>query len=266
MSIQIHQTALVAEGAVLGEGTTVGPYSIIGPRVVLGRNNTVASHVVIEGNTRAGDENQFFQFCSIGSRPQDLKYNGEDSTVEIGHRNLIREYVTIQPGTRGGGMRTTVGDGNLLMGSVHIGHDSTVGNGNVIANGVAVAGHVSIGSFVIVGGLSGIHQFVRLGDLSFIGAGAMVSQDIPPFCMAQGDRASLVGLNKVGLQRRGYDEASILEIKRVYRELFVSRGNFRAKLDRLLTEASTGAPRVLLEFISASSRGVAQGRSAVNLD
>jgi UDP-N-acetylglucosamine acyltransferase len=266
MSIIIHPTALVAEGATLGEGTTVGPYSIIGPKVVLGRNNTVASHVVIEGNTRAGDENQFFQFCSIGSRPQDLKYRGEDSTVEIGNRNIVREYVTIQPGTTGGGMRTVVGDTNLFMGSVHIGHDTLIGNGSIFANGVAVAGHVSIGNFVTVGGLSGIHQFVRLGDLSFIGAGAMVSQDIPPFCMAQGDRASLVGLNKVGMQRRGYDDSAMTEIKQVYRELFVAKGQFRPKLERMRDQVSHEAARTLLDFIFASSRGVAHGRASESLD
>lgn len=266
MSIQIHPTAIVSEGARLGEGTSVGPYSIIGPRVVLGNNTVVSPHVVIEGNTRAGDGNQFFQFCSIGSRPQDLKYKGEESTVEIGDRNIIREYVTIQPGTSGGGMRTVVGNDNLFMGGVHIGHDTILGNGNIFANGVAVAGHVTIGNQVTVGGLSGIHQFVRLGDLCFIGAGAMVSQDIPPFCMAQGDRAALVGLNKIGMQRRGYDDAAVHEIKRVYRELFVSKGIFRSKLERLLAESSGGAARILLEFIAASTRGVAQGRANTNQD
>lgn len=266
MSIEIHPTALVAPEAKIGDGSSIGAYSIIGPKVTLGANSKVASHVVIEGNTKAGDGNEFFQFSSIGSRPQDLKYKGEDSVVEIGDRNTIREYVTIQPGTLGGGMRTVLGNGNLLMGSVHIGHDSIVGNSNILANGVAVAGHVRIGNGVTVGGLSGIHQFVQLGDLAFIAAGAMVSQDIPPFCMAQGDRAALVGLNKIGMQRKGLDSAVISEIKRLYRELFVADGPFRQKIEKLTSSVESEAGRAFLHFIANSERGVAHARGGSDSD
>jgi UDP-N-acetylglucosamine acyltransferase len=266
MSIEIHPTALVSPEAKIGDGSCVGPYSIIGPKVTLGTGTKVASHVVIEGHTIAGDGNEFFQFCSIGSRPQDLKYKGEDSVVEIGDRNTIREYVTIQPGTSGGGMRTVIGNGNLLMGSVHIGHDSIVGNSNILANGVAVAGHVKIGNGVTIGGLSGIHQFVQLGDLAFIAAGAMVTQDIPPFCMAQGDRAALVGLNRIGMQRKGLDTNVISEIKRLYRELFVADGPFRQKIEKLTASVESEASKTFLSFITNSQRGVAHARGGSDPD
>jgi len=260
-SSNIHPTALIYPGAVIGEGTEVGPYSVIGPKVVLGARNRVGPHVVIEGNTRLGNDNQVFQFASVGSRPQDLKYKGEDSTVEIGDRNIIREYVTIQPGTEGGGMRTTIGHGNLFMASSHIGHDGHVGDGNIFANCATLAGHVTVGNFVTVGGLSAIHQFVRLGDISFLAGGAMVSQDIPPYCMAHGNRAKLVGLNSVGLARKGFATAEITKLKVVYRELFVSaNGNFKTKLTSLIEKTEkTPLTNSFLEFISSSSRGIAVG-------
>jgi UDP-N-acetylglucosamine acyltransferase len=156
----IHSTAVVAPEAEIGDGCSVGPYSVIGPKVKLGNGCRVGSHVVIEGNTTIGDENQIFQFASVGAAPQDLKYHGEDSTLQIGSRNIIREYVTLQPGTEGGGMQTTIGDQNLFMACCHVGHDCRVGHRNVFANSAALAGHVTIGNGVIVGGLSGVHQFV----------------------------------------------------------------------------------------------------------
>ncbi|MCL4139356.1 UNVERIFIED_CONTAM: hypothetical protein GTU68_039304, partial [Idotea baltica] len=204
--MSIHSTAIIHEGASLGEGTEVGPYSVIGSKVKLGKNNIIKSHVVIEGNTEIGDENTFFQFASVGAAPQDLKFHGEDSKLIIGNKNTIREYVTLQPGTEGGGMLTSIGDQNLFMASSHVGHDCKVGNANVIANSVALAGHVTIHDFVIMGGLSAVHQFVRIGDSSMISGGSMVIKDIPPFSIAQGDRASLVGINKIGLERRGFSK------------------------------------------------------------
>jgi UDP-N-acetylglucosamine acyltransferase len=256
-SVKVHPTAIVAEGAVLGEGTEVGPYSIIGPRVVLGARNKIASHVVIEGNTTIGQENHFFQFCSVGSAPQDLKYKGENSRLIIGDRNLVREFVTLQPGTEGGGMLTSIGSGNLFMANSHVGHDGMIGDRNVFANSAAIAGHVTVGSFVVVGGLVGVHQFVRLGDSCLLGGGAMVTQDIPPFCICQGDRARLCGVNVVSLERRGVGEEEIREIKGLYRKLFVAGGILKEKIESLKKEVTSPHAKAMIEFVGAAERGVA---------
>ncbi|MFQ5918067.1 MAG: acyl-ACP--UDP-N-acetylglucosamine O-acyltransferase, partial [Candidatus Binatia bacterium] len=192
---KIHATALVDPGAELDLDVEVGPYSIIGPKVKIGKGTRIKSHVVIEGNTTIGEGNLIFQFATIGSIPQDLKYKGEDSQLIIGSYNVIREYASLNPGTTGGGMVTRVGDRNLLMMYCHIAHDCTIGNHSVIANGATLGGHVIIEDYVIAGGLVGIHQFVKVGTASIIGAGSMVSKDIPPYCNATGDRVRLRGLN-----------------------------------------------------------------------
>lgn len=260
----IHPTAIIAEGAIIGEGTTIGPYSIVGAHVVLGKNNRVASHVVIEGHTQIGDGNTFYQFASVGAAPQDLKYRGEPSELHIGDHNIIREYVTLQPGTEGGGMLTTIGSRNLFMANTHVGHDSRVGNRCVVANGAALAGHVTVADGVIIGGLSGIHQFVKLGNVAMIGAGAMVAQDIPPYCMAQGDRATIHGLNRVGLERNGGSREDLAVLREVYRVVFTpSAGAEKARVFRdrvayartLVRDNARGIEFV--EFLERSERGVA---------
>ena len=261
MGVEIHPTAIVHSGAEIGAGTVIGPFSVVGARVVIGKDCQIGSHVVVEGNTTIGDENQIFQFASVGARPQDLKYHGEDSLLVIGKRNIIREYVTLQPGTEGGGMRTEVGDENLFMATCHVGHDCHIGNQNVFANCAALAGHVTVGNQVTVGGLGGIHQFVRLGDLSFLGAGAMVSLDIPPFCMAQGDRAALTGLNHVGMGRRGYTEKDITGMKRLFREVLLGPGLFKERLRTASSRSDNSkAQRLFLDFLLSSQRGVAPMR------
>ncbi len=258
---QIHPTAIIAEGARIGEGSVIGAYSVIGPHVVLGRNSKIASHVVIEGYTTFGENNEVFQFASIGSAPQDLKFRGEASTLVLGNRNLIREYVTIQPGTSGGGMSTTVGDGNLFMANSHIGHDAHIGNSNIFANSTALAGHITVGNFANVGGLCGIHQFVTLGDSCLIGAGSMVSQDVPPYCIAQGDRAGLVGLNTVGLERRGLNEVQIRALRSLFRELFLGPGVLQARLQAARAEYGQDELAMqLIEFVAQSKRGVCSPR------
>ncbi|RMD86800.1 MAG: acyl-ACP--UDP-N-acetylglucosamine O-acyltransferase [Candidatus Dadabacteria bacterium] len=263
----IHPTAVVLEGAVIGEGTTVGPYSVIGHKVSIGRNNWISSHVVIDGNTKIGDGNKVFQFASIGAPPQDLKYKGEDSLLTIGNHNIIREYVTIQPGTEGGGMETKVGDRNLFMACSHIGHDCVVGDYNIFANSAGISGHVIIGNHVTVGGLCGVHQFVRLGDYCFLSGGAMVGKDVPPFCTAQGDRAGLAGLNTVGMKRNGFDLESINLIKRLYRELFLGDGLFRERLECAMEKyKEEDLALSFLRFISESKRGVCMPRSASSSD
>jgi UDP-N-acetylglucosamine acyltransferase len=264
LSSNIHPTAIIAPGAVVGDGTTVGAYSIVGPNVKLGRDNVVGPHVVLDGITTIGNGNTIFQFASVGAAPQDLKYRGEPSELTIGDRNIIREYVTLQPGTAGGGMLTSIGNQNLFMANTHVGHDSHVGSRCVVANGAALAGHVTVADGVIIGGLSGIHQFVRLGNICMIGAGAMVAQDIPPYCMAQGDRATIQGLNRVGLERNGGTKDDLAVLRDVYRHVFTPSGTeaqSRVFKDRVAYASSLVGenPRGLdfVAFLESTKRGIA---------
>lgn len=266
----IHPTAIIDPSSSIGEGTTIGPYSIVGPNVVLGRNNRIGPHVVIEGRTFIGDDNTFYQFASVGAAPQDLKYHGEPSELRIGNKNIVRENVTLQPGTLGGGMLTSIGDQNLFMANTHVGHDSHVGNRCVIANGAALAGHVTVHDGVIIGGLSGIHQFVKLGSVAMIGAGAMVAQDIPPYCMAQGDRASIQGLNRVGLERNGGSREDLSVLREVYRLIFTPSGSeAKSKVfkDRVVQArelvGSNERGMAFVAFIEGSQRGIAPHHRSV---
>lgn len=263
-SSQIHPTAIIADTAELGAGCTVGPFSVIGPHVKLGQNNQIGSHVVIEGYTSIGNGNRFFQFASVGAIPQDLKYHGEASQLILGDNNIVREYVTLQPGTEGGGMLTRIGNKNLFMACVHVGHDGVVGDNNVFANAAMLAGHVTVGSGAIVGGLVGIHQFVRIGDSAMLGGGTMVVKDIPPYMIAQGDRAGLVGVNSIGLQRLGFSDDEIKAMERAYRSIFMGKGLWSERLAAAESEFSS-QPRVLalLNFIKASERGVTMPRRTV---
>lgn len=256
--VSIHPTAIVYPGAELGTGVTVGPYSIIGPHVKIGDNTVVGPHAVVEGHTTLGAANRVYQFASVGGDPQDLKYKGEASTLVLGDKNLIREYVTLHPGTAAGTMTTIIGSGNLFMANCHVGHDCRIGNNNVFANSVALAGHVEIHNGVILGGLAGIHQFVRLGSFAIIGAGSMVGQDIPPYCIAQGDRAYLRGVNIVALERAGKSAQDITVAKKVYRHFFASTGKIAQKLPELPSELAQHPLGVLMtEFLSGTSRGIA---------
>jgi UDP-N-acetylglucosamine acyltransferase len=263
-SAVVHPSAVIYPGAVVGAGTQVGPFSVIGPRVVIGERNVVASHVVIEGLTTIGNENHIFQFASVGARPQDLKFKGEESRLEIGSRNAIREYVTLHPGTAGGGMLTKIGDSNLLMACAHVAHDVIMGHQNILANSCALAGHITVGDGVIAGGLSGVHQFACLGTLSYIGAGSMVSKDVPPFCLVQGDRAGLVGLNVIGMRRAGVSADVIRSLKEAYRRLFREwdgkaesrESTLRERASLLLEQAASPQERLFLDFIISSKRGV----------
>ena len=254
----IHSTAVIEPGAVVGPGCSIGAFTTIGAKVVLGKNCRISSHVVIEGRTTLGDENQVYQFASVGAVPQDLKFSGEESRLVIGQRNIIREYVTLQPGTSGGGMLTSIGDKNLFMACSHVGHDCIIGNSNIFANSCALSGHVIVGDRGTFGGLSGVHQFVRIGDHAFLAAGAMVSQDVPPFCYVHGDRARLVGINVIGMQRAGFSPDEILEVRRVYRSLLRKRGQLTQKLANFSGSSQLKAAALsLYSFIAASSeRGI----------
>ena len=254
---KLHSTAIIDPRAELDSGVEVGPYCVIGAGVKIGRGSKLQSHVAIQGHTKLGEGNVVFPFATVGSVPQDLKYQGEPSELVIGNRNTIREYVSLNPGTAGGGMITRVGDQNLLMMYCHIAHDCIVGNRNVIANGATLGGHVVIEDFVIVGGLVGIHQFVRIGTGAILGAGSMVSKDVPPYCNATGDRAKLHGLNVEGLKRRGFDKAVIEAIHKAYRIAFHSKLSTAVALIKIKQELPS-IPEIdkFVSFIADSQRGV----------
>lgn len=255
----VHPTAIVAREAELDAEVVVEAYAIIGPKVRIGRGSRIGPHAVVEGNTTIGAENVIFHHASVGAVPQDLKFHGEDSVLELGDRNTIREFATLHLGTENGGMVTRLGHGNLVMNYVHIGHDCILGNGNILANGAQLGGHVTVQNFVRVGALAGVHQFVRLGEGAIIGGGAMVSQDIPPFCMANGDRARLFGLNTEGLRRMGLAAEAVADLKRAYRIVFRSGLRLVDALARARDELSARAEvGQFLDFIAASERGVAR--------
>ena len=253
----IHPTALVAPGAELHPSVSVGPYAIIGPEVRIGAGSSVGPHAVIEGRTTLGEKNRVFQFASVGAIPQDLKYAGEPTALVIGNGNQIREFTTLHIGTAGGGGVTRIGDQNLFMAYSHVAHDSQVGSRCIFANGATLAGHVEIGDFVTLGGLSAVHQFTRIGPHAFIAGGAMVVMDVPPFCVAQGDRAELAGLNIVGMQRHGFNDEQLARVKDAYRILFRSKLPLEEAVSRLRVEFG-GTPEVerLVDFVSSSKRGL----------
>ena len=255
--MKIHPTAIIDPHAELDHGVEVGPYSVIGPNVRIGKGTRIGPHVVIEGRTNLGENNQIFQFATVGSMPQDLKYKGEPSELIVGSGNIIREYVSLNPGTTGGGMVTRLGDQNLLMMQCHIAHDCIMGSRNIIANGATFGGHVIIEDAVIVGGLAGIHQFVRLGTGAIIGAGSMVSKDVPPYCNATGDRARLHGLNVEGMKRRGFDAKKIANIRKAYRIVFQSKLKIGDALEKVKLEVAM-SPEIenFFAFIAGSQRGV----------
>lgn len=254
---RIHETALVAPDAELGADVEVGPYCVIGPNVRIGRGSRVLSHAVIEGRTTLAEGNVIFSFAIVGSIPQDLKYKGEESSLIIGHGNVIREFASLNPGTAGGGMVTRVGDRNLLMMHCHIAHDCVIGDHNIIANGATLGGHVTVEDNVIVGGLVGIHQFVRIGSGAILGAGSMVSKDVPPYCNATGDRARLRGLNLEGLKRRGFSRERVEQLRKAYRVLFRSGLKMKEAVEKVRSEIP-GAPEVeqMAAFIEKSQRGI----------
>jgi UDP-N-acetylglucosamine acyltransferase len=254
---RIHETALVDRRAEIDSDVAIGPYSLVGKHVRIGKGCRVKSHVVIEGRTTLGEGNVLFQFATVGSVPQDLKYKGEPSELIIGNHNTIREFVSLNPGTAGGGMVTRLGDGNLLMMYCHIAHDCILGSHNIIANGATLGGHVVIEDYVIVGGLVGIHQFTKVGQGAILGAGSMVSKDVPPYCNATGDRARLHGLNIEGLKRRGFGPEKIEALRKAYRIMFRSKLKTRAAIVKIRQELSGYAEaQQLVTFVENSQRGI----------
>jgi UDP-N-acetylglucosamine acyltransferase len=253
----VDPTAQVAPGAELGEGAAVGPYCVIGPQVTLGPGCRLDAHVVIGGRTRIGAGCRFFPFSSIGSIPQDLKFGGEDTRLEIGPDNTFREYVTVNVGTAGGGGVTRIGRGGFFMACAHVAHDCIVGDGVILANGATLAGHVAVEDGATIGAFSGVHQFCRIGREAFLGGYSVVTQDAVPYVKIVGNRARAFGINVIGLQRRGYPAGTIESLKRAYRLLFRSKIPLARALETVEAEIR-GVPEVdrVVAFIRASERGV----------
>jgi UDP-N-acetylglucosamine acyltransferase len=232
----IHSTAVVAPGAKLGQGVRVGPYCVIGEDVELGDQAILHSHVVVAGRTRIGPRAQIFPFASIGHRPQDLKYDGEPSELIIGADNMIREHVTMNPGTKGGGMVTRVGDRCLFMMGAHVAHDCIVGDRVIMANNATLGGHVVVEDDAIIGGLSAVHQFVRIGRHAMVGGMSGVEHDVIPYGMALGERAHLHGLNLVGLKRGGFERQQIQALSEAYRLLFSGEDTLAERVEHIAGE------------------------------
>ncbi|MER5171445.1 acyl-ACP--UDP-N-acetylglucosamine O-acyltransferase [Thioclava sp. GXIMD2076] len=249
---EIHASSIIEEGATIGAGCKIGPFCLIGPEVSLGADVTLHSHVVVTGATEIGEGTEVYPFASLGQIPQDLKFRGEKTRLVIGKRNRIREYVTMNTGTAGGGGVTRVGDDGLYMSSCHVGHDCIIGDRVILVNSVAVAGHCHIGDDAIVGGLSGVHQWVRIGRGAMIGALSMVTADVMPNALVAGPRAHVEGMNLVGLRRRGTDRAEITALRDLYKAL--GEGNFR-EVAREQNEAGSDSElvREVLDFILGPS-------------
>ena len=253
----IHPSAIISSTAEIGEDCYIGAYSTVGDKVVLGRNNRLESHVVIDGDTKIGDDNKIFPFVSIGLAPQDLKYGGEPTRVEIGARNHIREFVTIHRGTEGGGGLTKIGDGNLFMAQAHVAHDCLLGNEIIMANAATLAGHVEIADRANIGAYSGVHQFCRVGLEAFVGGYSVVVKDALPFAVIQGNHAKCYGLNRVGMKRRGYAKETIEKLHSAFHFLLSAKLNTTQAVEKIKAEIS-GCKEVdlLVEFIESSKRGV----------
>ena len=252
--VNIHATAVVDPSAKLGTGVTIGPFCVIGPDVELGDAAVVHSHAVIGGRTTIGEGCQVYPFASIGQRPQDVKYRGEPSTLTIGPNTTIREHVTVNPGTEGGHMMTKVGANCLLMIGVHVAHDCALGDNVTLVNAATLGGHVSIGEGAIIGGLSAVHQFVRIGAYAFVGGMSGITADVIPFGMAIGNRANLVGLNVVGLKRKGFPREQIHELRQAYRMLFATEGTLMERLEDVEAMfARNPLAKQIIDFIKTQS-------------
>ncbi|MCK5546422.1 MAG: acyl-ACP--UDP-N-acetylglucosamine O-acyltransferase [Rhodospirillaceae bacterium] len=259
----IHPTAIVEDGAKIGDDVEIGPYSIIGPSVTIESGVKIFSHVVVGGVTSIGSGTRIFPFASIGSEPQDLKFGGEVSKLEIGSNNTIREHVTMNPGTEGGGLLTKVGDNCLFMVGSHVAHDCQIENNVILVNNATLAGHVEVGEFAIIGGLSAVHQFVRIGKHAMLGGMSGAESDVIPYGMVVGNRGGLSGLNLVGIKRRGFDRETIHSLRNAYRLLFANEGTMAERI-KDVAEMFKGVEPVMeiIDFVTTdSSRSFCQPKS-----
>lgn len=256
----VHPTAIIEDGAQIGENVSIGPYSVVGSNVELGDGVTLESHVVVTGDTSIGANTRVFPFASIGSQPQDLKFKGESSRLEIGCNNVIREHVTMNPGTEGGGLLTKVGNNCLFMMGAHVAHDCRVGDHVILVNNATLGGHVEIDEWAIIGGLSAVHQFVRIGRHAMVGGMTGVENDVIPYGEVIGNRAHLRGLNLVGIKRRNFDRDTIHKMRNAYRALFAPEGTLSERLTDVADQFK-GIESVMeiVNFIqSDSSRSICQ--------
>ncbi|UCF90708.1 MAG: acyl-ACP--UDP-N-acetylglucosamine O-acyltransferase [Desulfobacterales bacterium] len=253
----IHPTAIVHSKAEIDANVEVGPYAIIADNVTIGSGTVVGPHVIIDPYVSIGPDCRIFQFASVGATPQAIKFGGEKTFVKIGRSTVVREFVTINRGTAFGSGVTEVGDENLLMAYTHVAHDCKTGRKVILANSATLAGHITIGDYVTVGGLVAIHQFVRIGDYAYVGGKSAVVKDIPPYVIAAGDRAKLHGLNRVGLKRSGFSEATVAELKKVYRIFFRIGITVNEAIERVRAEVDQ-LPEVVnfIRFIKSSHRGI----------
>ncbi len=257
MPVTIHPTAIVHPGAALGNDVEIGPYAIIEDKVTIGDRCRIESHAQILSHTTMGSDNEVFSFASVGGTPQDLKFQGEESYLVIGNNNSIREYVTLHRGTKGGGGVTKIGDNCLLMAYVHVAHDCTLGNNVILSNAAMLAGHIEIGDSAVIGGMSGVHQFVRIGECAFLGAMSGLGMDLPPYMLASGSRARLMGPNAIGLKRHGVTPEVISALRTAYKRIWRSEIPRKDALDEIASEfTSMREISALLEFIAQSQRGV----------
>ena len=257
---EIHPTAIIADGAKIGENVSIGPYSMVGSDVELDDGVELISHVVVTGHTSIGANTRIFPFASIGHQPQDLKYQGEASSLTIGCNNVIREYVTMNPGTEGGGMATRIGNNCLFMVAAHVAHDCQIADNVILVNNATLAGHVSIEDWAIIGGLSAVHQFVRIGKHAMIGGKTGVAEDVIPYGSVIGNRARLSGLNIVGLKRRDFSREDIQNLRKAYRLIFAEEGTFAERILDVAELFPDNEPvQDIINFINTdSSRAICQ--------
>jgi UDP-N-acetylglucosamine acyltransferase len=253
LSAVIHPGSIVEDGAVLGQGVTIGPFCHVGPHVQLADGVKLVSHAVIAGHTKIGARTHIFPFASIGHQPQDLKFAGEVSTLEIGEDCVIREGVTMNPGTAGGGLKTIIGDRCAFLANSHIGHDSKLGNNVILSNNVMIAGHVTVGDFVIFGGGAAVIQFARVGSHAFVGGLSGLENDLIPYGMAMGDRAALAGLNLIGLRRRGFSREEISDLRAAFKALFADEGTLKERTEAIALQY-TSSPAVM-EIVAFIQQG-----------
>jgi len=251
----ISNLTVIEDGAVIGENVTIEAFCFISSKATIGDGTTIAHNSCIYGKTTIGKNNRIFSHAAIGSIPQDLKFNGEDVELIIGDNNTIREFTLFNPGTEGGGSKTVVGNGNLFMGYVHLGHDVIIGDNCILANAATLAGHVELGNGVVIGGMTPIHQFIKIGDYAMVGGASALAQDIPPFCMAEGNRAILRGLNLTGL-RRHISREEINNLKSAYRELFESGKPLKDSANEILKDTQSSYVKDLCNFVINTKRGI----------
>lgn len=255
MTNLIHPTAIIEKGASIASGVSIGPYCVIGPKVILEQGVILKAHVVIDGRTTIGAGTIVYPFTSLGSPPQDLKFGGEDSELIIGKNNTIREHVTMNPGTKGGTMKTVVGDNGLFMMATHVAHDCVIGNNVIMANNATLGGHVTVGDYAIIGGLAAVHQFVRIGTHAIIGGMSGVESDVIPYGRVKGERAYLAGLNLIGLERRGFSKDDVKRLQRAFNQLFGDEGTMEQRIESVASDfGDDEAVSIIVQFAKEKTR------------